>query len=220
MILSSLVFDVLLYGLMALAVAFDALTPATHGAATLIVLGFILFLAAEDAAHHARRVGWGQESLASGIAVSVYGFIYFWWRNSSDAAATALHICLMLSALMVLIGVVSALGTAFKERSGGPVLGLIVTKLSAALLGAGAGMALLFWSSAAPLPFKLAAVAGGLVLWRLLPQKQTAVSSSPEDAEKLAALAAPRVLRPAHGTALGRALPLILLGALGALMTR
>lgn len=216
MILSSLLFDVALFVLMAAAVAMDALVPATHGAATLLVLGFVVFLAAEDAAHLARRFGWGQESLASGIAVSTFGFIYYWWRNQSDTAATALHICLMLSALMVLIGVVAAFSAAWKDRTASPVLGLIVTKISAFLLGVLGGIALLFWTSEAPLGLKLAVVGAGFLVWRLRARGSAPVSTVENETKE--ETFAPRVLRPGSGTAFDRAVPLVLLGALAAII--
>jgi hypothetical protein len=220
MILPNLVFDVLLFGLMAVAVAVDALLPVTHGAATLIVLGFVVFLAAEDAAHLARRFGWGQESYASGIAVSLFGFIYFWWRNQSDTAATALHICLMLSALMVLIGTVAAFSHAWKERSIAPIIGLVATKIAALLLGGLGGLCLLFLSSSASLPLKLAVVAAALIGWRLRVQKKPPVSTVETEPAGGVHAPAPRVLLPQGGTALDRALPLVLLGAVASFIAR
>lgn len=217
MILSNLIFDIVLYGLMAVAVAVDALFPVTHGVATLVILGFLVFLTAEDAAHLIRRIGWGQESFASGIAVSLFGFAYYWWRNQSDTAATALHICLMLSALMVLIGVVAAGGAAWKERSARPVVGLLVTFIVACLLGAAGGLAVLFWTSAGALPVKLAVVAAALAVWRLAALRMQPLTPVEVGAEEAAA---PRVLRPAGGTTLHRALPLVVLGALAAFIAR
>ena len=231
MILSDLLFDALMFGALVLAVVCDALVPASHGSATLVVLGFFLYLAAEDGAEIARRAGWGQESLASGVALSTFGFIYFWWRNDSDVAATALHICLMLSALMALIGVVAALAAAFHERSARPLIGLLATVGIAFALGALGGAALLFLTGGASLVLKLAVVAASLVAWRLRVQKggnaATSTVENGPDAKKDAAqkdakntvaedaaLAASRILRPHSRLALDRLAPLLVIGAL------
>jgi len=244
MILPNLLFDVVVFGLMAVAVLLDALQPVTSGAATLLMLGFLVFLTSEDAAHLARRTGWGQESYASGIAVSIAGFVYFWWRNNSDTAATALHICLMLSALMVLIGIVAAFGAALKEKRARPVMGLVVTSITAVVLGAAGGQAILFWTSTATLPLKLAVLAAGFVVSLAASRvgrkpaaataaataaTATSTGTAAHDAVAQVAAAheavahdaaAPRVLMPAGGTTLDRALPLILLGALAAFVAR
>lgn len=226
MILSDLFFDVLLFGALILAVVCDALVPASWGVATLIVLGFFLYLASEDGATIARRAGWGQESLASGVAVSTFGFIYFWWRNNSDTAATALHICLMLSALMALIGIVAAIAAAAHERSARPILGLLATVGIAFAIGALGGVALLFLTGKAALVLKLAVIAASLVAWLVrarLPHKpatstvENASASQPdktlEKAAEEATLVA-RLVRPQNRLALDRLAPLLILGAL------
>lgn len=230
MILPNLLFDIVIFGLMAAAVAVDALLPVTCGGATLVVLGFLVFLSSEDAGHFARKIGWGQESYASGISVSMAGFIYFWWRNNSDTAATALHICLMLSALMVLIGLVAAFGAALKERSAKPIAGLVVTTGLAVVLGLAGGAGILFWTSAANLPLKLGVVAAAFVVAAAANRLRRPVAAAPAAAGGPAVAgdadldepdaSAPRVLRPAGGTTLDHTLPLILLGALAALIAR
>jgi len=230
MILSDLFFDALMFGALALAIVCDALVPASWGAATLLVLGFYIYLVAEDGAEIARRAGWGQESLASGVAVSTFGFIYFWWRNGSDTAATALHICLMLSALMALIGIVAAIAAAAHERSARPILGLFATVGIAFAIGALGGVSLLFLTGKAALVVKLAIVAAALVIWLLrarqsAPAAGTVAPSTVENApaskrneatNKIAedAARAPRLLRPQTRLALDRLAPILILGAL------
>ncbi|HEX8551637.1 MAG TPA: hypothetical protein VF681_08785 [Abditibacteriaceae bacterium] len=215
MTLSDILFDVLAFGALLAAVACDALVPATHGAATLIVLGFLLYLAAEDGAAIGRRFGWGQESLASGLALSTFGFIYYWWRNNSDTAATALHICLMLSALMALIGIVAAFAAAMHERSARPIIGLIVTLVVAFLLGIVGGLTLLFLTSGAALAMKVAVIVVGVVVWRVFAQmRKGTVENAPAAESPDAALAVSRLVKPARGTTLDRLAPLLVLGAL------
>jgi hypothetical protein len=169
MLVSNWLLDAFLFGALLVAIVVDAFVPATHGVATLLVVGAITYFAAEDICHWLRgRSLWSQESLASSVAASVAGFAYYWWRNDSDLIATGLHIGLMMASLMLLIGVVAAVSSAWTERSPLPLVGLIATLVLTPILGALAGLLIYVLTSASiALVLKLAIALIGAALWRV-----------------------------------------------------
>jgi len=248
MIVSNLLFDGLLFGALLVALLLDTLVlsfpglysmpgvPVLHGAATFVVIGAAIYLAAEDLCGAlARRKIWSQESLATALALCAQGFIYYWWRNDSDLMAVVLHIGLMMASLMVLIAVVAAIGAAWHDKSAAPLAGLFITAIGAALLGVLAGVLTFFLSSNLPLPMKIALIVIGVVGWKVRetmkpPTHRAPAHHAESDAVNGAANSASentphiqnahehsparKFLAPQRGTLLDRLLPVLVIGAL------
>lgn len=168
MVVSNLVFDVILFGALLLAALIDGYSPATAGVVSLLVAGGAVYIAAQEWCDSlARRKLWTQDAFSTAVALSVLGFIYFWWRNTSDFALLILSIGLMMASLMVAIGLIAAFGAMFKEGSAGALGGLILTFLGAFSLGVFGGvLALLLGGPAGLLP-KLLVIGVALFGWKL-----------------------------------------------------
>ncbi len=169
MVLPNFAFDALMFGLLLLAAGLDSVFPVTHGVLSLLVVGGATYWAAQELSDALlRRTGWTQESLATSVALCVGGFLYYALRNNSDLALLALSIGLMMSALMVSISILAALGTAFKEGKILPLAGWLATVIAAVALGAAAGvLALALGVSPGLLPIKVGGIIGALALWKL-----------------------------------------------------
>ncbi len=171
MVVSDLVFDVVVFGALLLALLLDNVfpfSPALHGAALLLAVGMAAyFTAREMCAAMQRRGWWTQDSLATTVAISTTGFIYYFARNDSDLALLGLSVSLMMAALMTMISFLAALSAAWAERSARPVLGLTVTFAGALGLGALSGLLIFALSSDAPLLLKAVVLGVGAVLWKL-----------------------------------------------------
>lgn len=166
MLVSDSLFDVILFGALLLASVLDFFCPALQGACTLFVAGAAIYVAAQELCDAlAHRNWWTQESLATSLALSMGGFVYYWWRNQSDLALLVLSIGLMMASLMVTISFIAALGTAFKDKSAQPLVGLVLTTGGALALGLLAGLLTILTLNAA-LAITLAA-ASGLALWKV-----------------------------------------------------
>src|SRR5215213_6797112 len=136
MVVSDLIFDAILFGALLLAVLLDSLFPALHGTAFLLVVGAATYVAAQELCDAlSRRSWWTQESLATALSLSTGGFIYVWWRNSSDLAWLILSIGLMMASLMIAIATISACSATLREHSARPILGLGLTVAGAYVLG-------------------------------------------------------------------------------------
>lgn len=246
MVLPNFAFDALMFGLLLLAAALDSAFPIFHGALSLLVVGGATYWAAQELSDTLlRRVGWTQESLATSIALCSGGFLYYLLRNSSDLSLLALSIGLMMSALMVSISVLAALGAAFKEGKITPITGWIVTAVAALALGIAAGVLALVLgvSSMQVLPLKIGGIIGALVLWKLrekiappsvnphfqdaaqiAPAPRASAFSNPGATPAAPPLSMPvataRVaLFPQRGTLFDRLFPLLVLGFLLAVLT-
>ncbi len=227
MVLPNIAFDALMFGLLLLAAALDSAFPITHGVLSLFIVGGATYWAAQELSDLlVRRAGWTQESLATSVALCAGGFLYFWGRNSSDLALLALSIGLMMSALMVAISILAAVGGAIKEGKATPFIGWIATSLAALALGITAGVLALALGQVplALLPLKLGGIALAFGVWKLR-EKLAPPAVNPHFHEvnaqptAPAALGGPRVaLFPQRGTLLDRLFPLLVLGfLLGAL---
>lgn len=230
MVLPNLAFDALMFGLLLLAAAIDSVLPITHGAATLLIVGGATYWAAQELSDALlRRVGWTQESLATSVALCSGGFLYYWYRNSSDLSLLALSIGLMMGALMVAISILAAASATVKEGSAVPIAGWFATVGSALALGVTGGVLAIvlgLYSSSA-LPLKIGGILAAYVLWKLR-EKMAPPSVNPhyqemtaQSAAPAAALLTPRVaLFPQRGTLLDRLFPLLVLGILLSALTK
>jgi hypothetical protein len=221
MLVSNWLLDGVMFGALLLAIVIDAFVPATHGVITLLVVAAITYFTAEDSSHGLHQRGlWSQDSLSTSLAVSMAGFIYYWWRNDSDAVATALHIGLMMSSLMLLIGVVAALGACITHRSVLPLIGLLATFVISLMLGVLAGLLVYLLTSNISLPLKLAVVLIGAVFWKvresvhrpIVNDPLPLVPPTPSTPAGETVPPAMRSLVPQHGSVLDRFLPSLLLG--------
>lgn len=227
MVLPNIAFDTLMFGLLLLTATLDSVLPITHGVLSLLVVGGATYWAAQELSDSLlRRVGWTQESLSTSVALCVGGFLYFWLRNSSDLALLALSIGLMMSALMVAISILAAIGNAFKEGKVTSIAGWVATVISALALGIAAGvLALVLGLSAVSLlKLKIGSIAIAFALWKLR-EKVAPPSVNPHFQGINAQTSAPAPLTPTRvalfpqrGTLLDRLFPLLVLGfLLGAL---
>jgi hypothetical protein len=208
------------------AAALDYFFPGLHGIATFLAAGAATYVAAQefcDLLTH--RKLWTQESLATALALSVAGFLYFWWRNDSDLILLGLSIGLMMASLMVAISIIGSFGAAIKEGSARPVAGLLLTIAGAIILGCLAGLLALISSPSG----KLWAIGIGIILWKtrenVRPPQPNALSQppvappaeQPASPDLNAAAVSPHgrvALIPQRGTLLDRFLPVLILGAL------
>ncbi len=171
MVVPDSIFDALVFGVLLLALLLDNVfpfSPLLHGAASLLAVGAAAYFAAQELSDALQRRGWwSQESLSTSLALSVAGFIYYFWRNASDTALFALSVVLMMTALMILISLLTAFGEAWSARTARPVAGLALTVVASLALGALSGLLILLLSSPASLATKAVVVAVGAVLWKL-----------------------------------------------------
>ena len=227
MILPNLAFDALLFGLLLIAAVADSLFPVTHGAATLLVVGGATYWAAQELSEWiTRRVGWSQESLATSLSLCLAGFIYFWFRNQSDLALLVLSIGLMMGSLMLAISVLAAGGALVREGRATALAGWVSDVVLSVVLGGAAG--LLIWvvglAGIEPLPIKIGAIVGALVLWKLRESLAPPAANAHYTASDAAPVAAAPAQRPAlfpqRGTLLDRLVPLLILGIISVFAAR
>lgn len=211
MIISSLLFDVVLFGALLIAVVVDAVLPGLAGAVTLVVVAAAVYVAAgEFAGFLGKRENWTQEALSTGMALSALFFIYWWWRNPSDLSLLTLSIILMMTALMLTIAIISCINAMWNQKSAMPLAGFALTAMGGIILGILAGPLTLAFAAT----YKVLAIIIGLVIWKARerikpPPGKDVLAETPET------LAGERwVLLPSHGTLLGRLLPVIMVGAL------
>ena len=245
MVVSNVLFDALLFGALLLGIGLDAFFPILHGAGFVIACGLAVNMAAIEFSDwlHDRKL-WTQEPLATAIALSTGGFIYFNWANDSDFILLLLSIGLMMGSLMLTIATVAVIGSMFKNRSIKPLSGYLTTVGGSVIIGTLAGLLTL----EAPVVTKAGAVLTALVLWKLRekmtpPQEvsQTAIADEPispfsvdEPANPAATVANAAILAaavvlggsvdpspmtrwqliPKTGRLLDRFLPLLILGGL------
>lgn len=168
MVVSNLLFDIVLFGALLLASLADGAWPQTFGVATLVVVGAAIYIGAQEWCDALlRRRQWTQDALSTAVALSTLGFIYFWWRNPGDFALLILSIGLMMASLMVAIAVIAAFGGAFKERSAGPLAGLILTTVGALALGILGGVLVLFLGGGASVFAKVVVIGLSVFAWKI-----------------------------------------------------
>lgn len=226
MVVPNLLFDALLFGLLAVCALLDSAFPVLHGTASLLIVGALTYWAAQELSESLlRRVGWSQESLATAVALCTGGFIYYWWRNQSDLALLALSIGLMMASLMVAISILTAIGTTVREGKATSVFGWLVTLVAALILGVFAGVLALMLGApengTAPV-VKLGVVLLSLVAWKLRertspPQANPLFHTLESQRSVGAAPALPHTrwaLVPQRGTTMDRMMPLLAMGVI------
>ncbi len=236
MVVTDLIFDLILFGALLIGVVLDSAVPLVfpgvelHGAGLAVAVGAAAYIAAQELADTvARRQFWSQDSLATALALSVAGFIYYWWNNTSDFVLLLLSIGLMMASLMIAISIIAALGQMVRDRSPRPLIGWILTAVGALILGILAGLLTLEVNPIA----KIGVIIAGFVIWKLRegvrPPDVNAMAQPPTTPDKSVG-AMPNVLAnhaggrwmliPRRGTLLDRLVPLLLLGAMFAAAAR
>lgn len=220
MVVSNNIFDVILFGALLLAALVDGFVPGTAGAVALIIAGGAVYIAAQEWCDALiRRKLWTQDAFSTAIALSVLGFIYFWWRNTSDFALLILSIGLMMASLMITIGIIAAFASSFKEGSPAPLGGLVLTFLGAFSLGVFGGVLALFLGGGAGLTAKLLVVGVALFVWKLRETlRPPAVNEHAATETTMIAPSEVHAMRwaliPRGGTLLDRFVPVLILAAL------
>lgn len=220
MVVSNNIFDVILFGALLLAALVDGFVPGTAGAVALLIAGGAVYIGAQEWCDGLiRRKLWTQDAFSTAIALSVLGFIYFWWRNTSDFALLILSIGLMMASLMITIGIIAAFAASFKERTPMPLLGLVLTFLGAFSLGVFGGVLALFLGGGAGWTAKLLVVGVALFVWKLRETLRPPAANE-HAANETVAVAPSEVhamrwaLIPRGGTLLDRFVPVLVLAAL------
>jgi hypothetical protein len=244
MVVSNGLFDALLFGLLLLGLGLDYAIPALHGTAFLLACGAALYMAAQEWSDALERRGlWTQESLATALALSIGGFVYFRGRNGSDLALLIMSIGMMMASLMVAIATLSAMSSVLKTLNPAPLLGYAVTAVGAGIMGALAGLLTLN----TPVVAKALSVALAFALWKaretVMPPAQNpalghpsatqSAETTPESDLSAPPLTAPISpvgvpggigqrwqLIPRRGTLLDRFVPVLVLGGLLILLGR
>jgi hypothetical protein len=209
MIISSVLFDLILFGGLLVAVGIDAAIPGFRGAATLVAVAAALYVAATELSHRLeQRKQWSQEALSSGLALSALFFIYWWWANQSDLSLLVLSIVLMMTALMLTISIIGSVNAAWNQKNPAPFAGFFMTAVGGIILGVLAGPLTL----AIGVAYKIAAIILGGVIWKTLER----LSPAPENAteEKTAETGERWMLLPKGGRSLDRLVPVLIFGAL------
>jgi hypothetical protein len=225
MIVSNLLFDVILFGVLLIAAIVDRVLPQLAGAVSVVAVGAATYMAAQEWSDALqKRRAWTQEALSTAVALSVLGFIYFWWRNQSDLVLLVLSIGLMMASLMVAIATIAACGSAIKELSAAPIGGWLLTLLGALSLGVLGGVLALFLGGGATLFAKVLVLGISLFIWKIrealrppAANAHTPVQSGAareSDAALLSSQAQNWFLIPRRGTLLDRFVPVLVLGAL------
>jgi hypothetical protein len=229
MIVSNFVFDLILFGALFAATLIDRTVPQSVGAASLIVVGLAVYVAAQEWGDTLlRRRVWTQESLATAVALSVLGFIYFWWRNQSDLALLALSITLMMASLMIAIATIAAVSGAFRDKSPKPILGWFLTVGGGVVLGVLSGALVLFLGGGATLFAKVLVLGIALFGWKIretlnppainVHAGMTAAQDGTSDSATELAMPTMHTqhwfLLPQRGTLLDRFMPVLVLGAI------
>lgn len=207
MIISSALFDLILFGGLLIAVGIDAAIPAWAGAATLVAVAAALYVASTELSHRlGKNKQWTQEALSSGLALSSLFFIYWWWANHSDLALLALSIVLMMTALMLTIAIISCVNAMWNQKSAAPLVGFLMTAIGGIILGALAGPLTLSIGVA----YKVIAIVIGGMIWkareRLSPAPEEEMKpESDETSERW-------MLLPKGGRSLERLVPVLVFG--------
>ena len=207
MIISSALFDLILFGGLLVAVGIDAAMPGWAGAVTLIAVAAALYVASTELSNRlAHRKQWTQEALSSGLALSSLFFIYWWWANRSDLALLALSIVLMMTALMLTISVISCVNAMWSQKSGAPLAGFAMTALGGIVLGALAGPLTLGIGAI----YKVVAIVIGGVIWKA----RESFSPAQEEETKLESEETSErwMLLPKGGRSLDRLIPVLVFG--------
>lgn len=234
MVVSNGLFDALLFGLLLLGLGLDYAIPPLQGTAFLLACGAALYMAAQEWSDTLERRGvWTQESLATALALSIGGFIYFRGRNGSDLTLLVMSIGLMMASLMVAIATLSAVSAVLKKLSPAPLLGYGATAAGALIMGALAGLLTLN----TPVIAKAVSMVLAFAIWKaretVSPPAQNPALPKPAEPSTpqfdLTASAAPPTpapvrapgaigqrwqLIPRRGTLLDRFLPVLILGGL------
>jgi len=222
MVLPNMAFDALMWGLLLVAALVDGAVPASHGFASLALLVGATYWAAQELGEFlTRRVGWSQESLATSLAPCAAIFLYFVARNSSDFSLLLLSIALMMGSLMVTISLLAAIAMLVREGRAVGLVGWILTSVLSLILGGAAGVAaILLGSGKDYLPYKIGALVGAFVLWKVRevvsPPSVNPHAGATGDKTATAVAARP-ALFPQSGTLLDRLVPVAILGVLLAL---
>jgi len=208
MIISSALFDVILFGGLLIVVGIDAAMPGWVGAATLVAVAAAVYVAATELSHRlGHKKQWTQEALSSGLALSSLFFIYWWWANHSDLALLALSIVLMMTALMLTIAIISCVNAMWNQKSAAPFAGFLMTAIGGIILGALAGPLTL----GIGVIYKVIAIVIGGVIWkareRLSPAQDETKVETAEVSERW-------VLLPKGGRSLDRLVPVLVFGVL------
>jgi len=206
MIISSVLFDLILFGGLLIAVGIDAAMPGWAGAATLIAVAAAVYVASTELSHRlGQHKQWTQEALSSGLALSSLFFIYWWWANHSDLALLALSIVLMMTALMLTIAIISCVNAMWNQKSAAPLAGFLMTAIGGIILGALAGPLTLGFG----VMYKVIAIVIGGVIWkareRLSPAQDESQDETTEASERW-------VLLPKGGRSLDRVIPVLVFG--------
>ena len=216
MVVSNNIFDVILFGALLLAALVYGFVPGTAGAVALLIAGGAVYIAAQEWCDGLiRRKLWTQDAFSTAIALSVLGFIYFWWRNTSDFALLILSIGLMMASLMITIGIIAAFASSFKERTPAPLLGLVLTFLGAFSLGVFGGVLALFLGGGAGLTAKVLVVGVALFVWKLRETLRPPAANEHAAPETIVAPSETHAIRwaliPRGGTLLDRFVPVLVL---------
>jgi len=205
MIISSVLFDLILFGGLLIAVGIDAAMPGWAGAATLVAVAAAVYLASIEFSH---RLGllkhWTQDALGSGLALSALFFIYWWFANQSDLALLALSIVLMMTALMLTISIISCINAIWTQKSAAPLAGFLMTAFGGIVLGILAGPLTMTIGA----EYKVIAIIIGGVIWKASERLRPAAEEEPQTEN-----AAERwILLPKGGRLLDRVVPVLVLG--------
>jgi hypothetical protein len=207
MIISSALFDLILFGGLLIAAGIDAAIPGWAGAATLVAVAAAVYVASTELSHRlGQNKQWTQDALSSGLALSALYFIYWLWANHSDLALLALSIVLMMTALMLTIAIISCVNAIWNQKNAAPLAGFLMTAVGGIVLGAMAGPLTLGFG----VMYKVIAIVIGGVIWkaseRLRPtQEEKTKPESDETSERW-------ILLPKGGRSLDRLVPVLVFG--------
>ena len=207
MIISSALFDLVLFGGLLIAVGIDAAIPAWAGAATLVALAAAVYVTSTELSYRlGQHKHWTQEALSSGLALSALFFIYWWWANQSDLALLALSIVLMMTALMLTISIISCGNAMWIQKSVTPLAGFLMTAFGGIVLGVLAGPLTMTIGA----QYKVIAIIIGGVIWKALERLSptSAEEVIPDDTTEVERW----MLLPKGGRLLDRLVPVLVFG--------